>query len=51
VTDELIARLLTEEPGGLRPGAIRPNPEVLVPIAHGFLAIGTFVLAVMSAIT
>jgi len=51
VTDELIRRLLTEEPGGLRPGAIRPNPEVLVPVAHGFLAISTFVLAVMSAIT
>ena len=51
VTDELIHRLLTEEPGGLRPGSIRPNPEVLVPVAHGFLAIGTFVLAVMSAIT
>jgi hypothetical protein len=51
VTDELIERLLSEEPGGLRPGAIRPNPEVLVPIAHGFMAIGTFVLAVMSAIT
>ena len=51
VTDELITRLLTEEPGGLRPGAIRPNPAVLVPIAHGFLAIGTFVLVVTSAIT
>jgi hypothetical protein len=51
VTDELITRLLTEEPGGLRPGAIRPNPAVLVPLAHGFMAIATFVLAVMSAIT
>ena len=26
------------------------EPEVLVPIAHGFAAIGTFVLAVMAAI-
>ena len=51
ITDELINRLLSEDPGGLRPGAIRPNPEVLVPIAHGFMAIATFVLAVMSAIT
>ena len=51
VTDELINRLLTEDPGRLRPGAIRPNPEVLVPIAHGFMAIATFVLAVMTAVT
>jgi hypothetical protein len=51
VTDELIDRLLSEEPGGLRPGSIRPNPAVLVPVAHGFMAIGTFVLAVMTAVT
>jgi hypothetical protein len=29
---------------------IRPNPAVLVPIAHGFAAIATFTLAVLSAI-
>jgi hypothetical protein len=52
VTDEMIARFL-EAPfqaarhGPIRP--IRPNPAVLVPIAHGFAAIGTFVLAVMAA--
>jgi len=34
-----------ESPGPRRPRPIRPNPEVLVPIAHGFAAIGTFVLA------
>ena len=28
---------------------IRPNLAVLVPIAHGFAAVGTFVLAVMTA--
>ena len=48
----MIARLLGR-PGArarapLRP--IRPNPAVLVPVAHGFAAIATFVLAVLSAI-
>jgi hypothetical protein len=50
VTDEMIARLLANPDPVPRPGPIRPNPAVLVPIAHGFAAIGTFVLAVMSAI-
>ena len=50
VTDELIARLLTEPAQARRPASIRPNPAVLVPVAHGFAAIGTFVLAVLSAI-
>ena len=49
VTDEMIAQLLAEPVGPRRPRPIRPNPEVLVPIAHGFAAIGTFVLAVMAA--
>ena len=48
VTDELIARLLTEPAARHRP--IRPNPAVLIPIAHGFAAIATFTLAVMSAV-
>jgi hypothetical protein len=48
VTDEMIARLLTEPGSRHRP--IRPNPAVLVPIAHGFAAIATFTLAVMSAV-
>ncbi len=45
----MIAQLLAEPlgPGRYRP--IRPNPEVLVPVAHGFAAISTFVLAVMAA--
>jgi manganese efflux pump family protein len=49
VTDEMIQRLLEDSysAGGHRP--IRVNPAVLVPIAHGFAAIGTFVLAVMTA--
>ena len=49
ITDEMIHRLLEDScsAGGHRP--IRPNPAVLVPIAHGFAAIGTFVLAVMAA--
>jgi hypothetical protein len=51
VTDEMIARLLTDPvtAPGHRP--IRPNPAVLVPVAHGFAAIATFTLAVLSAIT
>jgi hypothetical protein len=50
VTDEMIRRLLEDSrsAGGHRP--IRPNPAVLIPIAHGFAAISTFVLAVMAAI-
>jgi manganese efflux pump family protein len=49
ITDEMIHRLLEDSysAGGHRP--IRPNPAVLVPIAHGFAAISTFVLAVMAA--
>lgn len=50
ITDEMIARLLEDpfNPARRRP---RPNPEVLVPVAHGFAAISTFVLAVMTAST
>jgi hypothetical protein len=51
VTDEMIARLMANPGPPRRPGPIRPNPAVLVPIAHGFAAIGTFLLAVLSAIT
>ena len=50
ITDEMIAQLLAEPLGPERHRPIRPNPEVLVPIAHGFAAISTFVLAVMAAI-
>jgi hypothetical protein len=50
VTDEMITRLLAGTLPGRPSRQIRPNPAVLVPIAHGFAAIGTFVLAVMSAI-
>jgi hypothetical protein len=50
ITDEMIAQLLEDPLGPGRHRPIRPNPEVLVPIAHGFAAIGTFVLAVMAAI-
>lgn len=53
ITDEMIARLIDESRRDYakwhRP--IRPNLAVLVPIAHGFAAIGTFVLAVMTAAT
>ena len=51
VTDEMIHRLLDDSysAGGHRP--IHLNPAVLVPIAHGFAAIGTFVLAVTAAST
>jgi hypothetical protein len=50
ITDEMIAQLLAEPAGTGRHRPIRPNPEVLVPIAHGFAAISTFVLAVTAAI-
>jgi hypothetical protein len=50
VTDEMIARLLAEPVRAPRPRQVRPDPAVLVPVAHGFAAIGTFILAVMSAI-
>ena len=47
---EMIARLLDDPfPGPRHP--IRPNMAVLVPIAHGFAAIATFVLAVTAAST
>jgi hypothetical protein len=49
ITDEMIAQLLDEPFGTGRHRPIRPNPEVLVPILHGFAAISTFVLAVMTA--
>jgi hypothetical protein len=49
ITDEMIAQLLDEPFGRGQHRPIRPNPEVLVPIAHGFAAISTFVLAVMAA--
>ncbi len=51
VTDEMIARLLEDPFPGPRRHPIRPNPAVLVPIAHGFAAIATFVLAVTAAST
>jgi hypothetical protein len=51
VTDEMIARLLDDGFPAARHRLIRPNPAVLIPIAHGFAAIGTFVLAVMAAST
>ncbi len=50
VTDEMIARLLAEPTRAARPRPVQLDPAVLVPVAHGFLAIGTFVLAVMSTI-
>jgi hypothetical protein len=50
VTDEMIAQLMANPARPRGPGPIRPNPAVLVPVAHGFAAIGTFLLAVMSAI-
>lgn len=50
VTDEMIARLLDDPFPGQRRHQIRPNPAVFVPVAHGFAAIATFVLAVTTAI-
>jgi hypothetical protein len=50
VTDEMIARFLADPVPAPRHRPIRPDPAVLVPVAHGFAAIATFTLAVMSAI-
>jgi hypothetical protein len=50
VTDDMIARLLADPFPVRHPPSIRPNPAVLIPVAHGFGAIATFVLAVMTAI-
>jgi len=51
ITDEMIAHLIdeTRREAAARRRPVRPDPAVLVPIAHGFAAIGTFVLAVMTA--
>jgi len=49
VTDEMIAQLLSDPVPPARPRPIHPNPAVLIPVAHGFAAISTFVLAVMAA--
>ncbi len=49
VTDEMIAQLFSEPAAARRHAEIRLNPAVIIPIAHGFMAIATFVLAVMSA--
>jgi hypothetical protein len=49
ITDEMIAQLLEDPFSTARPRAIRPNPEVIVPIAHGFAALSTFLLAVLTA--
>jgi len=49
ITDEMIEQLLEDAYSQPRQRPIRVNPAVLVPIAHGFAAIGTFVLAVMTA--
>ncbi|HLI42016.1 MAG TPA: hypothetical protein VKV35_10275 [Streptosporangiaceae bacterium] len=46
VTDEMIARLLTE-PSPARPRATSLVP--LIPVAHGFAAITTFMLVVLAA--
>jgi hypothetical protein len=50
VTDEMIARFLADPVPAPRHRPIRPDPAALIPVAHGFAAIATFTLAVMSAI-
>lgn len=49
VTDDMIARLLADPYPARRQRTLQPNMAVLVPVAHGFLAIATFVLAVTTA--
>jgi hypothetical protein len=50
VTDEMIVRFLADPAPAPRHRPIRPDTAALVPVAHGFAAIATFTLAVMSAI-
>lgn len=50
VTDEMISRFLDDPGIGRRRGGVaRTDLAVLIPVAHGFLAIATFVLAVTAA--
>lgn len=49
VTDEMIAQLLEGRVPAAPHRRIRPNPAVLVPIAHGFAAMTTFLLIVLAA--
>jgi hypothetical protein len=51
ITDEMIARLLDNAYSSPGRSLIAPDPAVLVPIAHGVMAISTFLLAVLAAIT
>jgi hypothetical protein len=49
ITDEMIAQLLEDPAAGQRRERARLDLAILVPVAHGFLAIATFVLAVTAA--
>jgi hypothetical protein len=49
ITDEMIAQLLEEPRATAGRRVIRPDPAVLIPIAHGLAAISTFALAVITA--
>ncbi|MBV9381896.1 MAG: hypothetical protein JO242_14655 [Streptosporangiaceae bacterium] len=49
VTDEMIADLLADPFRASRHRRIQPNMTALIPVAHGFAAIATFILAVMTA--
>lgn len=49
VSDEMIARFLADPGDRRRRSAALPDLAVLVPVAHGFLAVATFVLAVTTA--
>lgn len=48
LVDELLARNLADEPG--EPRTLRLDPRTLIPLAHGILAIATFLLAILAAI-
>ena len=48
VTDEMIARLLANPFSGRRRPKLRLVP--LIPVAHGFAALATFMLATLAAI-
>jgi hypothetical protein len=51
LVDELLARNLAADRAESENGRLRLDPRAIVPLAHGVLAIATFLLAVLAAIS
>ncbi|MCL2583021.1 MAG: hypothetical protein FWE35_11250 [Streptosporangiales bacterium] len=50
ITDEMITDFLDDVAAGRRAGELRPSVAVVVPVAHGLLAMTTLALAVGTAV-